>query len=290
MEQEEGIKNINKIDIFYKIIGTGEPVVIVHGGPGLGHNYLYPHLTRLAEHYKVIFYDQRSSGKSSGHEKPSEITMESFIQDLEGLRKAFDIRKLNLLGHSWGGLLSLNYAVNYSDCLNALIIIGSSGASSGYVARFSKAIEDRLPPQKKEELTEIAESFINKEKTSVLFKKYYSLYFWAYFYDKSFADKISLDYIDDKMVQKYFICTHFLDEYLQDYSLFDRLNRITCPTLIVHGDYDPIPFQEAEKIHHGIKGSDFVLLQNCGHFAYMEKANACFEAVENFLDGHAERK
>ena len=61
---EEGLKNINDTKLYFKVIGDGEPLLVIHGGPGLSHDYLFEGLKPLAQNFKVIFYDQRASGRS----------------------------------------------------------------------------------------------------------------------------------------------------------------------------------------------------------------------------------
>jgi proline iminopeptidase len=65
-----GYIQTNGINTFYKILGEGEPIIVVHGGPGMAHNYLLPKFKRLAKNFKVIFYDQRACGKTSGEVYP----------------------------------------------------------------------------------------------------------------------------------------------------------------------------------------------------------------------------
>src|SRR5882672_7428202 len=97
----EGRKKINGTSLYFKIIGTGEPIVIVHGGPAMNYSYFIPHLNKLAKTYKVVFYDQRASGKSAVS-SPDSISLKFFADDLEAIRKELGVEKLTLLGHSWG--------------------------------------------------------------------------------------------------------------------------------------------------------------------------------------------
>ena len=73
---EEGIKQINGIDIYYKIIGEGLPLVFVHGGPGLEHTYFLLHMNKLARDYQLIYFDQRCSGRSGGNVDSALITID----------------------------------------------------------------------------------------------------------------------------------------------------------------------------------------------------------------------
>ena len=80
---ESGLRNINGTELFVKTMGKGEPILIVHGGPGLSHDYYLPHLDTLAQDHQLIFYDQRVSGASSMNVDSSNITLDAFIKDIE---------------------------------------------------------------------------------------------------------------------------------------------------------------------------------------------------------------
>lgn len=82
---ESGTKEINGTQLYYKTIGKGEPILIVHGGPGLNYNFLLPHLSTLAENYQLIFYHQRDCGKSSLNIDISFIAGNNFIEDIAGI-------------------------------------------------------------------------------------------------------------------------------------------------------------------------------------------------------------
>jgi proline iminopeptidase len=71
MAVEEGMKNINGVDLYYTVMGTGTPLLILHGGPGFDHTYLLHQMSALAEHCRLVFYDQRASGASRGQAQPS---------------------------------------------------------------------------------------------------------------------------------------------------------------------------------------------------------------------------
>jgi len=98
---QEGFINVNDIQLYYKVMGKGEPVVVLHGGPDLDHNHMLP-LAELADNYKVVFYDQRMTGNSTGIPDAGSITVNNFVQDLEQIRKQLKLGKMHLLGHSWG--------------------------------------------------------------------------------------------------------------------------------------------------------------------------------------------
>jgi proline iminopeptidase len=281
---DEGMLSVDGADIYYKTIGSGEPLVFVHGGPGLGHNYLYPCFKHMADHFQIVFYDQRSSGRSSGIENPGQITVDAFVEDLEELRKALDIKELSLIAHSWGGFLCQHYAVKYPENIKALLFIESLGPNSEFISQFNRTIEKRLNRKTVQKLMLLSESFgKRKEDMAESFKEYYYLYFKAYFYDQSFIDHLYLDYFDDDMVAKYLMSNPCLKGYQQHYDLSEKLSVISSPTLIIHSDYDPIPLHAAQQLHGAINGSKLVIIKDSGHFPFIEKPENCFGAIYDFL-------
>ena len=93
----EGLRVINGIELYVKVMGTGLPLIVLHGGPGLDHSYLLPGLEVLAENRQLIFYDQRATGRSVLDADSSTISMEAFIADIDGIRAAFDLDQIDLL-------------------------------------------------------------------------------------------------------------------------------------------------------------------------------------------------
>src|SRR5215471_11203264 len=101
---QEGFVDANGVLIYYKIIGRGAPLMVVHGGPGASHDYLLPGLLPLARTSKVIFIDERGSGRSERLEDASQYTVENMVEDVETVRRALNLGRMNLLGHSYGGV------------------------------------------------------------------------------------------------------------------------------------------------------------------------------------------
>ena len=130
LEDKEFLIPVKGGKIYCHVIGSGEPIVIVHGGPGMEHTYFLPQLNSLANKYRLIFYDQRGSGRSPVDVDPSTMTMDQFVDDLDSIRSFFKMDKMNLMGHSFGGLIAMRYAVKFPDHLNRLILMNTTPQSS----------------------------------------------------------------------------------------------------------------------------------------------------------------
>ncbi|WP_226577364.1 alpha/beta fold hydrolase [Halobacillus litoralis] len=85
--------------IYIKLIGRGEPLVFLHGGPGSEHHYFLPQMEELADHFELVFYDQTGCGKS---DPVNEYSMEKEIEVLEKVRRELGFEKIHLFGESWG--------------------------------------------------------------------------------------------------------------------------------------------------------------------------------------------
>jgi pimeloyl-ACP methyl ester carboxylesterase len=105
------IRDGEAFETYYKIFGdlntsTTIPIVVVHGGPGLSHDYLLP-ISDLSAHTPVIFYDQIGNARSSRlkHKDKSYINIDLFLDEFENLVKHFELHTYDFLGHSWGAMM-----------------------------------------------------------------------------------------------------------------------------------------------------------------------------------------
>src|SRR5215469_4918154 len=126
---QEGFVESQDVLIYYKIIGQGAPLVIIHGGPGGSHEYFLPYLLPLMRSNKLVFIDERGSGKSSKPEDAKQYTIANMVEDIETVRQALALGKISLLGHSFGGAPVQAYAFKYQKNLSHLIL-GSTFAST----------------------------------------------------------------------------------------------------------------------------------------------------------------
>src|SRR5258707_2731184 len=96
---------VGRASLYSREIGQGQPIIVLHGGPHFDHGYLLPDLDRLADAFRLIYYDQRGRGKSADQVLPEEVTLTSEVDDLDKVRQHFHLESPALLGHSWGAVL-----------------------------------------------------------------------------------------------------------------------------------------------------------------------------------------
>src|SRR5947209_1683729 len=151
---QEGFVDAHGVMIYYKILGRGEPLMIVHGGPGASHDYFLPYLLPLTRHNKVVFIDERGSGRSQKLEERSGYTVENMVEDVEMVRTSLNLGKINLLGHSYGGALAQAYALKYQSNLSRLIL-GSTWSSPKAMNEGFDRIRQHMSPEPRDSCTNL---------------------------------------------------------------------------------------------------------------------------------------
>src|SRR3712207_1771918 len=126
----EGQVAVGRARLYYREVGAGRPVVVLHGGPDFDHRYLRPELDRLADDLHLIYYDQRGRGRSAAGAGPEDVTIASEVADLDALRRHLGLASVALLGRSWGGLLAMEYAIRHPERVSQLILMNTAPASA----------------------------------------------------------------------------------------------------------------------------------------------------------------
>src|SRR5215467_13580607 len=83
----EGRIPVNGAELYYREVGKGTPVIVLHGGPDFDSSYLLPELDSLSDSFRLIYYDQRGRGRSAKSVKPEDVSLESEMSDLDGVRE-----------------------------------------------------------------------------------------------------------------------------------------------------------------------------------------------------------
>src|SRR6476660_4728111 len=145
-ENADGFVDANGVLIYYEAFGHGQPLLILHGGPGASHDYFLPYLLPLARTNRVVFIDERGSGKSEKLEDAKGYTVENMVEDVEAVRQHLNLGKMNLLGHSYGGVLAEAYALKYQANL-AHLILGSTFHSTKALNEVFRRMKANMTPE-----------------------------------------------------------------------------------------------------------------------------------------------
>ncbi len=280
---EEGYLQINGSEVYYKTMGEGEPLVVVHGGPVLDHSYLLPHLQVLADDYQLIFYDQRAAGQSSIDVDPKTMTLDGFIEDIEQLRQQLNLEKINLLGHSWGGLLAMNYAIKYDEHLNHLILSNASAPSVADAQQEGLLVAQKMTKRDQDKLNNLTSSgLLRTEDPSEAIKEMMMLSYRVHMYDTSNMYRLELSIPKDFMLRSQAYRT--LNPDLANYDLYDQLMQVSTPTLVLFGESEPAVQLHANRMAGAFQNGALYVVKGAGHFPFIESNKDYTAKIKSFIN------
>jgi proline iminopeptidase len=281
-----GAVEIDGARLSYEIVGDGEPILVLHGGPGLGYTYLRDDLAGvLGYDFRLIFYDQRGAGMSTGADDPSKLNMATYVADVEGVCDALGLGAVNVMGHSFGGLLAMCHAATHPERLRTLTLVDPDPASYAHWITFKDVAEGRLTDDDRREIARI-EAIAGWEGDPDAYERRLRIYLRTYFVDRSRAARLHFGF-DIASLRSYLTTRRCVREDLGPYDIHDRLPAVSCPTLILHGRGSVLPLAGARAIHERIPNSRLEIANDAGHFPYTESPAAFGTAVRDFLDAPA---
>ena len=261
--------------------GSGEPVVVVHGGPGFDALHMMP-LMDLADEFRVILYDQRGTGRSTAEITGQTMTVDRFVEDLEAVRRDYGLNRVHLVGHSWGGGLAMHYAVKYPQRLASFTVMGCAGASSESLPAFRENLGQRTLAEDVAAMEEIARLPEFAARDPQTLERHLRIALKPFFHDPQQIKDMDLRLLP-ATAQNQERVGELIGEDLGDFDLYDQLDVIKCPSLIIHGESDPDPLPGAEKLQRTLPDAQLVVLEDCGHFMFVERRAETIAALREFL-------
>jgi proline iminopeptidase len=253
----------------------------LHGGPGFDHQGLMPYIGALGKKVKVVLYDQRGSGLSTGPIDTTSININTFIEDIESVMNFLGVDKINLAGHSWGGVLALFYGIKYPDKLNSLVLFSTCASEEMFLKMFP-ALSKKRTSEDSALMKELSSSEGYKNNDPKVLEEFYKIYCKAQLADQSLVSKIN-NVINENTAKNMNAIYNFIWAEIDNFDLHNQLERIECPTLIMHGRHDPLPIDAAEKINENIPNSELVIFEDSGHWMFIEEEKKFFSVVSDFI-------
>ena len=280
MERGTTVK-LEDAELFVVTRGRGTPVVLL-GGPWFGQTYLRSLADGLAGEFETVSYDPRGSGRSRPV-WPPEITLEAHLKDLEGLRQALGIDRINLIGHSLGALVVLLFAARYPERMGALVLAhpGPPFAPEMMEQLHHAFLENQSKTDRKVlEAIAVSESFkaVQPEAREAFFKAMYS----AFFRDRSLLPRLDFGFTEATAAHAVG-AEEQLTEQILALDPTSLLSNVRSPTLVVHAEHDLIPLSFSTFLAAEIQGAHLVVLDGVGHFSYLEDPALFNSAAIPFL-------
>jgi len=283
----EGYIEVTGGNVWYRINGKGNksPILLLHGGPGSSSYYLDP-LKELSKDRPVIFIDQLGCGRSTRITDTTLMTIENYVEQLEQVRKALDLKDFYLYGHSWGTMLGMDYYLKYPDEVKA-IIFHSPLFSTDLWIKDADTLISTLPDSIQ---LIIRENEKNKTYTSDEYLSAVKLYYSEFLTRK----EQSQARIDSSNMFTGVNVYEFMwgpSEFtatgnLVNYDRVDRLKEVTVPTLVLTGEYDEARPVTVRYFQSLIPNSEFKEIKNAGHVTMHDNLPETISAINEFLNKH----
>ena len=278
----EGVK------LYYRLLGRGsEPIVMINGGPGFTSDYLADDLTSMARNHLLFVYDQRGIGRSTLVSDASALAAQRYVEDLEAIRQHLGLKQLTLLGHSWGAAPAALYAMQYPERVRRMILVGTIPAKRTALASAFDTMAAARDSTTRRRMTELSQIRATNPADLAACREYYQLWFAPFFGASNAANRMtgnvcagSPESLKNKQnVDKFTFAS------LGDWDWTTSLSKAVAPTLIIQGELDPLPIEEARKWAAAMPNARLLELKGIGHFPYVETPEIFFAAVDQFLKG-----
>jgi L-proline amide hydrolase len=287
---QEGTIPFRSYETWYRMVGAAEkpgklPLLCLHGGPGVPHEYLESLEAMAATGRRVIFYDQLGCGNSTHVDDPALWTVELFVEEVDVVRRALGLERLHILGQSWGGMLTMQYMLTQPQGVASITIASSPSSMSMWLAEANR-LRGELP-------AEVQATLMQHEAAGTTDSADY-LAAMQVFYDRYVCRVVP----NPPYVQRAFAklgewpqVYHTMNgpsEFhvigvIKDWDVTARLGEINAPALVTSGRYDEATPWIAETVQKGIRGSEWVVFEESAHLAHAEEPERYMAVLADFL-------
>lgn len=263
-------------------------VLLLAGGPGFPHDYLeafegyFP-----AEGIEFYYYDELGNGYSDKPGDSSRYTIPAAVEEVEQVRQALHLDKENmyLFGHSWGGILAMEYALKYQQHLKGLIISNMSSSAREFNRYVQEELTKFIP---RDALDTINDLTAKKDFTNPKYMKLVTEHFYAQFICRLPEWPEPLNRAFTKINQPYYLSMQGPSEFglsgnLSTWDATDRLKDITVPTLTIGGKYDEMDPIHMKWMSEQVKDGQYLYCDNGSHLSMYDQQPYYMHGIIRFI-------
>jgi len=283
---------IGTFKVWTKRVGNNptKKVLLLHGGPGGTHEYFEAFDSFFpGEEIEYYYYDQLGSHYSDQPDDPSLLDVARSVEEVEQVRIALGLDKDNfyLLGHSWGGMLAIEYALKYQQNLKGLVISNMMASIPAYIAYANNVI---MPTMDQNVLAEIkaleaAKDYSNPRYEALLMEHHYIYHVlrmpleeWPEPVNRSFTHLNTAVYIPMQGPSEL-----GLTGILEDWDLSDDLKDISVPTLMIGADHDTMDPKYMAWMATEVQNGRYLSCPNGSHMAMYDDQETYFKGLIKFI-------
>ena len=295
MDVTEGYLPYLGFRTYYRIVGSLDapkpPLVLLHGGPGSTHNY-FELLDRVAETGRaVVMYDQLGCGKSWDDEMadhPELWTYATWDGELIALREELGLSTCHLLGQSWGGMLAIEYLVNYRPAGVRSVVLSSSLPACWLWGEEQHRQMRYLPA---DERAAIAEGERTGRYDSPAFRAAQDHYMTLFCSGPASPDDPECLRRPKRAGRESYLATQGDNEFsptgiFSTWDYLDRIHEIVQPTLVVSGTDDLCTPRIAKSMADRIPNASWELMTGCRHMCFADDTEGYVALLEAWLTEH----
>ena len=282
--------------VWYRIVGAGPtdpgrdetPLLVLHGGPGCGHDYLEP-LAALAADRPVVFYDQLGCGRSDQPDDPGRWVIDRFTREIDVVRAALGLDRVHLLGQSWGGWLAIEYLTSRPGGPAAAgverAVLASTSASLAAFEAETRRLRTLLPPEAQAALDDgdrtgdVTTEAYQRAADEFYARHVCRLAEWPEPMLRTIANLEGNQSYEVMQGPNELVITGNL-------RTWDRtvdLGRIDVPTLVTCGRHDEMGPPCAGPLVDAIPAAELAVFEHSSHTAHLEEPDAFRATVAAFL-------
>ena len=264
--------------------GHGETIFAINGGPGVGSAYLRRALIPLAGRgFRVVIHDQLGTGASDRPDDPGLWTLARYVRELEAVRRALRLGPVHLLGHSWGGMLGIEYLLTHPEAVRSAVLSNTSADIPAHIAEVRRLLsafggETLAMVDRHEREGSIANP--EYQAISTLFSTRHSSHRRRERHDETVRD------LNRQIQEALWGPAEFsASGELARWTRLAELRRIAVPCLVLVGAFDYATPRSAALIHAALPDSRMVVFADSGHAAYLDEPEGYYGEIERFLAG-----
>jgi pimeloyl-ACP methyl ester carboxylesterase len=244
-------------------------LVVLHGGPDVGHSYLLPGFKSLARDHHVVLFDFRGCGRSSRKLPDDALQPEYVIEDCHRLIDKLDLGQVDLLGFSTGGRAAMQFVDNHPDQVRRLILASTSAYGSADNVPYLEQWAEYQHRMRAEE----AQNGALRNSTIFVWDLALAPRYLELLNGLDSGDWSWQRYVDGRM---HSWCPGDPEDILREAGK---------PILILHGEKDMgFPVQLAQRLHAALPGSELAIIQEAAHMCHFEKPDSWSEHIRKFLN------
>jgi proline iminopeptidase len=276
-----GTVRTEEIDLRFETFGIRNaalPVIAVNGGPGLSHAYMVQNdlWERIARHRLVVFYDQRGTGASKPLKEGASQSMDAQVADLEAVRRELKLEKVALVGDSYGGLLSMAYAVAHPEHVAKLVLSDSPGPSWKSIVHVLPEVFPDIEEQNKQEQQKLGAESDAAARAGL--RNHFRMIFYSPEKRDAYMSKMGDLGFEPAVAKAVSMATADLD-------LTAKVREFHFPTLIINGRFDMnVAPLTAWQLGQMIPGAKVVFFEKSGHLPSYEEPERYIAVLEEFLN------